>query len=158
MIHVYYGYGKGKTSAAIGAGMRAQGAGKNVLLVQFLKDNKSHELKSVPFSVFDAPDKLDFNPGEEYNAWVEEAYKAIVESECNFIILDELLDVIPRFIPLEDALWTINMLAVDEGKEVIITGHQEIEKIINKADYVTHFEKIKHPRDKGVKARAGIEY
>ena len=158
MIHVYYGYGKGKTSAAIGAGMRAQGAGKNVLLVQFLKDNKSHELKSVPFNVFEAPEELGFNPGAEYSEWVERAYKAIVESECDFIILDELLDAIPKFIPLDDALWTIHALAVDEAKEVVITGHKTIDRIINDADYVTHFEKIKHPHDHGVNARFGIEY
>lgn len=158
MIQVYYGDGKGKTSAAIGAGMRAKGAGQNVLLVQFLKDKHSHELKTVPFDVFEAPDKVAFNPGEEYAEWVENAYKAIMQSECEFIILDELLDVIPRFIPLEDALWTVRSLSIDEGKEVIITGHKEIEKIFAAADYVTHMKKIKHPYDSGVSAREGIEY
>lgn len=49
MIQIYFGYGKGKTTSALGQGMRAKGAGKNVLLVQFLKNNKSSELdrKSV---------------------------------------------------------------------------------------------------------------
>lgn len=158
MIQIYYGYGKGKTSAAIGAGMRAKGAGKSVLLVQFLKNNKSSELKTLPFEIFEAPESLPFNPDDSYLEWVESAYKAIVESECDFIILDEFLDVIPRFVPLEDAAWTVNMLSTDMGKEVIITGHNEVKKLFDKADYLTHFEKIKHPYDKGVEARLGIEY
>ena len=49
MIHIYYGFGKGKTTSALGLGVRASGGGLNVVLVQFLKDNKSSELKSLPF-------------------------------------------------------------------------------------------------------------
>ena len=49
MIQIYYGFGKGKTTAAIGQGMRAKGAGNTVTLVQFLKDNKSSELSVLPF-------------------------------------------------------------------------------------------------------------
>ena len=56
MIQIYYGYGKGKTTAAIGAGMRAKGAGMSVLLVQFFKNNKSSELSVLPFDIFKAPD------------------------------------------------------------------------------------------------------
>ena len=158
MIHVYYGYGKGKTSAAIGAGMRAKGAGKSIFLVQFLKNNKSNELKTVPFDIFNAPDSLSFHPGEEYNEWIDAAYKAIIESPCEVIILDEMLDVIPKFITLDDALWIIRILSNDEGKEVIVTGHNEIQEVFDLADYLTHFEKVKHPYDKGVQAREGIEY
>ena len=55
MIQIYYGFGKGKTTAAIGQGMRAKGAGNTVTLVQFLKDNKSSELSVLPFDIFNAP-------------------------------------------------------------------------------------------------------
>ena len=158
MIHIYYGMGTGKTTAAIGRGMRAKGAGKSVFLVQFMKDNKSNELKTIPFDIFEAPDSLPFNPGDEYFEWIENAYKAIMQSECDIIILDELLDVIPKFIPVEDAAWTVHSLSADEGKEVIITGHKEIPKLFDMADYITHFEKIKHPYDRGIEAREGIEY
>ena len=58
MIQIYYGFGKGKTTAAIGQGMRAKGAGNTVTLVQFLKDNKSSELSVLPFDIFNAPDTL----------------------------------------------------------------------------------------------------
>ena len=65
MIQIYYGFGKGKTTAAIGQGMRAKGAGNTVTLVQFLKDDKSSELSVLPFDIFNAPDTLPFNPGKE---------------------------------------------------------------------------------------------
>ena len=63
MIQIYFGYGKGKTTSALGQGMRAKGAGKNVLLVQFLKNNKSSELAVLPFDIFKSPENLPFNPG-----------------------------------------------------------------------------------------------
>lgn len=154
MIHIYYGYGKGKTCSAVGVGMRAYGAGKDVLLVQFLKDNKSSELKSVPFYVYESPVSLSFNPGEEYKLWVDGAIKYIKSSNADVIILDEFLDIIPSFINLDDATKLVKSLKC----EVIITGHKKNDALLSLADYITSFEKIKHPYDSGVKARLGIEY
>ena len=94
MIQIYFGYGKGKTTSALGQGMRAKGAGKNVLLVQFLKNNKSSELAVLPFDIFKSPENLPFNPGKEYQAWVDSALSYIKNSTCDIIILDEFLDVI----------------------------------------------------------------
>lgn len=153
MIHIYYGNGKGKTTAAVGLGMRAYGAGISVAMVQFLKDNKSSELKALPFEVFNAPDSLPFNPKDSYKAWVDSAVSFVKSSPCQLIILDEMLDVIPRFMSLDCAL---DLLAPE--KEFVITGHNPIDKLIEIADYVSNIEKIKHPYDNGVGARLGIEY
>lgn len=154
MIHIYYGYGKGKTSSAIGAGIRAYGAGMNVLLVQFLKDNKSSELGDSPFDVFNAPDSLPFNPSTtEYQPWVDSAVDYINSSNADFVILDELLDAVPKFISTEKILSILK-----NDREYIITGHIKNDELIKIADYVTHFEKEKHPYDKGVQARKGIEF
>ena len=131
MIQIYYGFGKGKTTAAIGQGMRAKGAGNTVTLVQFLKDNKSSELSVLPFDIFNAPDTLPFNPGKEYQAWVDSAIAA------------------------DKALGILDMLG---GREIVITGHKKVERLFEKADYITFMDKIKHPYDMGVKARKGIEY
>ena len=90
MIQIYYGFGKGKTTAAIGQGVRAKGSGMNVLLVQFLKDNKSSELKELKkleFDVFEAPDFLPFNPGDFYKEWVDSALNYIKNSNADMIIL-----------------------------------------------------------------------
>ncbi|MCM1114816.1 MAG: cob(I)yrinic acid a,c-diamide adenosyltransferase [Clostridium sp.] len=154
MIHVYYGMGKGKTTCAIGAGMRAFGAGRRILLIQFLKDNKSSELKALPFDIFNAPDALPFHPDKSYQPWIDSAIDCIKNTDADFIILDEFLDIIGDFITEQDALLLLDRL---EG-EVIITGHKEMDAVLSKADYVTHFAKIKHPYDSGVKARPGIEY
>lgn len=155
MIQIYYGFGKGKTTAAIGQGMRAKGAGNTVTLVQFLKDNKSSELSVLPFDIFNAPDTLPFNPGKEYQAWVDSAIDYIISSKSNMIILDEFLDVIDSFVPADKALGILDML---NGREIVITGHKKVEKLFEKADYITFMDKIKHPYDMGVKARKGIEY
>lgn len=151
MIHIYYGFGKGKTSSAIGAGMRAYGASLKVLLVQFFKDSKSSELKSIPFDVFPAPDELSFNPSDDYKGWVDSAISFVNSSDSDVIILDEFMDAIPRFASLDS-------ICFDDSKEYIITGHKPNEELMKIADYVTHFEKIRHPFDAGTKARKGIEF
>lgn len=155
MIEVYYGFGKGKTTASIGLGMRAVGAGLTVTLVQFLKDSKSSELAVLPFDVFKAPDSLPFNPGKDYQPWVNSALEYIKSCKSDVIILDEFLDVIGSFITADNAAAMIKGL---NAKEVIITGHREISEIFEISDYITHMKKIKHPFDKGVKSRKGIEY
>lgn len=154
MIHYYYGFGKGKTSSAIGAGMRFAGNGGKVLLVQFFKDNSSNELKSVPFEVFEAPEKIEFNPKpEEYLPWINNALEHIENTECDMIILDEFADLLPKYIS-EDMVREV----LNKNKEYIITGHYRQELLVDMADYVTCFQKEKHPYDKGISARAGIEF
>lgn len=154
MIHLYYGYGKGKTTSAIGAGIRAYGAGMSVLLVQFFKDNRSSELNAVPFDVVAAPDSLPFNPGEAYRPWVDNAISVVKNSDADMIILDEFLDLIPEYISASDA---VNLLS-DSSREYIIIGHKRADELFDIADYVTKFEKEKHPYDKGALARKGIEF
>lgn len=153
MIHYYYGFGKGKTSSAVGAGMRAYGAGMSVLFVQFFKDDKSSERSVLPFEVYPCPHSLPFNVGDEYNGFVKEAVEYIKSSDKDMIILDEFADLVPRFLS-EDELK--DLLRPD--REYIITGHSCLSVLYEMADYVTHFEKIKHPYDAGVPARKGIEY
>ena len=143
MIQIYYGYGKGKTTAAIGAGMRAKGAGMSVLLVQFFKNNKSSELSVFPF-----------NPGDDYKVWVDSAIDYIKHSDADVVILDEFVDLIPKFLSAEQAI----DLLCDIDKEYVLTGHSRVEMLFDAADYITNMQKEKHPYDKSVKARRGIEY
>ena len=155
MIHYYYGFGKGKTSSALGAGLRARGNGMSVLLVRFFKDNKSSELASAPFDIYPAPEKIPFNVSvEEYMPWVKNALDYISKCESDVIILDEFADLIPKFISFDEA----KSVLADSSREYIITGHYHNEALYELADYVTRFEKEKHPYDNGVQARKGIEY
>lgn len=155
MIHFYYGFGKGKTSSAIGAGMRAFGNNMSVLLVRFFKDNNSSELNSVPFEIYPAPDRIPFNVSvEEYKPWVNNAVNYLKDSNFDVIILDEFADLIPDYLSFDEA----KKLLFNSNTEYIITGHNKNEDMISIADYVTHFDKEKHPYDFGIKARRGIEY
>lgn len=133
MIQIYYGYGKGKTTAAIGAGMRAKGAGMSVLLVQFFKNNKSSELSVLPFDIFKAPDELPFNPGDDYKVWVDSAIDYIKHSDADVVILDEFVDLIPKFLSAEQAI----DLLCDIDKEYVLTGHSRVEMLFDAADYIT---------------------
>lgn len=153
MIHYYYGFGKGKTSSAVGAGMRAYGAGMSVLFVQFFKDDKSSERSVLPFEIYPCPESLAFNVGEEYKAFVDKAVEYIKTVNCDVIILDEFADLIPRFLSADEMK---SIFSFD--KEYIITGHNYLNELGDIADYVTRFEKIKHPYDSGVPARKGIEF
>lgn len=153
MIHYYYGFGKGKTSSAVGAGMRAYGAGMSVLFVQFFKNDKSSERSVLPFEIYPCPESLPFNVGEEYKAFVDKAVEYIKTVNCDVIILDEFADLIPRFLSADEMK---NIFSFD--KEYIITGHNYLNELGDIADYVTRFEKIKHPYDSGVPARKGIEF
>ena len=65
-----------------------------------------------------------------------------------------ILDVIPNFVSVAEAI----DLLKNTDKEIIITGHKKIKELFELADYLTFMDKIKHPYDKGVKARKGIEY
>lgn len=129
MIQIYYGFGKGKTTAAIGQGMRAKGAGNTVTLVQFLKDNKSSELSVLPFDIFNAPDTLPFNPGKEYQAWVDSAIDYIITSKSNMIILDEFLDVIDSFVPADKALGILDML---DGRKLLSQVIRKLKSFLKK--------------------------
>lgn len=154
MIHIYYGDGKGKTTASIGAGIRAKGAGMDVLLVQFFKNNKSSELHVLPFEVFGAPENLPFNPDKMYGMWVNSAMKCVENSNADVIILDEFLDLVPKFLTVEKAVELLS----NSDKEYIITGHTKIDELFDMADYITEMQKKKHPYDSGIKARKGIEF
>lgn len=153
MIHYYYGFGKGKTSSAVGAGMRAYGAGMSVLFVQFFKDNKSSERSVLPFEVYPCPESLPFNVGGEYKSFVKKAVEYIKTADSDVIILDEFADLIPRFLSVDEMKSIFS-----SDKEYIITGHNYLNELGDIADYVTRFEKIKHPYDSGVPARKGIEF
>lgn len=155
MMQIYYGYGKGKTTSALGVGLRAVGAGMRVSLVQFFKDNKSSELSVLPFDVFESPEYLPFNPDDSYKKWISCAFEYILNCKSDMIILDEFLDLADDFVSVGEMIEIIKAVSC---KEIIITGHKKLEEIFDISDYITHMEKIKHPYDNGVLARKGIEF
>ena len=171
LIHLYYGYGKGKTTAALGLAIRAAGSGKKVVIVQFLKDTNTSELKSfslIPnvtilrgtaakvFARAMTPEQLkDTKTMQEDH--LRQALQYVSAGECDLLILDEALDAYQLGL-LDKQLFLDIVLNKPEALELVITGHKPDRQIIEAADYVTEMKKIKHPYDNGVTARKGIEF
>jgi len=173
---IFYGNGKGKTTSAIGTAIRALGNGYKVHLIQFMK-NGANSLKKdqIPgeikaLSKFDNFSLKRFGLGEwyvkgkndkEHKESVNEAFNHLNESltkEYNIVIADEILYAVQ--LGLLDESKVIDLIKnKPENKELILTGsHIALPNIFTLADLVTEIKKVKHPYDKGIKARKGIEY
>lgn len=165
MVHIYHGFGKGKTTAAIGLAIRQLGAGKTVTFAQFLKDGTSSEvsiLKQVKITYMHTmmPKCFfkDMSKQEQdilKSSCQEVLYKA-VSSSNDCIILDEFLDVLHLGILQEDDV--LQMLDKLTQKEVVLTGRNPSEQMIQFADYCSECIAVKHPYQKGIKARKGVEF
>lgn len=168
-IHIYYGYGKGKTTAAMGQIVRAAGKGLSVLVFQFLKDNTSGErniLETLPnVTCLPGRDEVKFynqlNADEkaELKHYNTKALDEIVKfcSPFDVLLLDEALCAVMLGLLNEDKLLSF-LQHKPKGLEIILTGHEASERMIETADYATEMKKVKHPYDKGQSAREGIEY
>ena len=168
-IHVYYGDGKGKTTAAMGLVLRAAGSGLDVLMFQFLKDNSSSErviLEQIPnVTCLPGKDRVKFvsktNADEiarlkHYN---NKALDEIIKfcGPFDVLVLDEILCAVQLGVLSEEKL--VEYLEhKPRGLEIVLTGHVVSDKELELADYVTEIRKVKHPYDQGITAREGIEY
>ncbi|MDP4180367.1 MAG: cob(I)yrinic acid a,c-diamide adenosyltransferase [Bacillota bacterium] len=171
LVHVYTGNGKGKTTAAVGLGVRAYGRGFKILMIQFLKGADSGEIIALErFS----PDliikrdkqssKFTWNMNDEEKDEAKAAAgkllsQAIIEAKSakwDMLILDEIFAAISTgFIDKQEVIDFI--LNKPDKLEVVLTGRNVPEDIIEIADYVSEINSVKHPFDKGINARIGIE-
>ena len=172
LIHIYTGKGKGKTTAAIGLAMRAYGCGMNVRMAQFLKGSASGELetfkrlcgrfeiirgKSVDKFVFKMSDEEKAKCREETNALFQSVVSSLVERDVELLILDEALGALKtEMLDLGEVLSFLR--AKPDKLEVVLTGRDPPEELVDIADYVMDIQAIKHPVDKGIQARKGIEF
>ncbi len=167
-VHLYSGDGKGKTTAAIGLIIRQLAIQKNVALFQFLKDGTSSEinfLRTQPIQIhtsqmsnkfyvqMNEQEKQEFTLKQQ-QLW-NQATKTIHEVDC--LVLDEIMDAIQlNLLELSDLIHLIKHKP--SHVEVIITAHQVEQELVDVVDYYTQFQCIKHPYQKGIAARKGIEY
>lgn len=170
LIHIYTGDGKGKSTAAVGLSIRCAGSGKKVIFTQFLKDNLSNELK-----IFKQIDGIQVIPcdkhygfyskmSEEQKVKAKETYSAhlvkVIEEatsiNCQMLVLDEIM--LAYKFNLIDREYFIHFLkSKPEELEIIMTGRYASDELLELADYISEVKKIKHPYDKGIVARNGIE-
>ena len=182
-LHIYYGYGKGKTTSAIGLAIRALGAGKRVAIVQFDKgfDGKNehyserHILRFLkqsgyPIDLFptgcermndDGTFRFKNTPKDfkEAKRALEIAHSIITSDSYDLIILDEgIAAVAYHLIDKSDIESLIKLYLKNKRFELVITGHRIWDFLEEKADLITEMKKIKHYFDKGIPARVGIEF
>ncbi len=169
MLHIYCGDGKGKTTCSMGLAVRAAGHGRSVVVAQFLKGGNSGErvvLESLPsVNCIPVPETIKFvfamNEQEktEARAQMTGAFEQAVAASrsSDLLVLDELCSAISTgMVPLETVLDFLDNCP--EQLEVVITGRDPAPELQERADYITEMRKIKHPFDKGVNAREGIEW
>jgi cob(I)alamin adenosyltransferase len=167
VLHIYTGNGKGKTTAAFGLALRAAGRGKTVVIVQFLKGRETGEIVSLAhipnISVYRNEKDYGFFPSAAPDRRAlmtcenNRNLRTALESAWDMLILDEAaaayrLEAVDR--QLVDRL--VETLKVEQ--ELVLTGREPPEHWLNRADYVSEICCVKHPFEKGVAAREGIEF
>ena len=169
LVQIFTGNGKGKTTAALGTVLRAAGHGLKISVIFFIKGDSSGgeyiSLSKFPnvevtsFGLRQFIYKGDVNPEEKAQAIaaLSAAREAIVSGRYDLVVLDEI-NVAVHFKLLEAD--EVIRLIKDKPPhvELILTGRNADKRLIEMADLVTEMVKIKHPFDKGIKARKGIEY
>lgn len=169
-VHIYHGDGKGKTTCGVGLCVRAAGAGWKVLIYQFLKDNSSserHVLKNIQgITLMDGSDnvKFTFNMSEaerqqcarDCQETFDTLVRKAVDEHYDLVFFDEILHLIHKGMISEDRVLEF-LNNRPEGMEVVMTGYYPSDRLMDAADYVSHIGKEKHPFDRHLAARIGIE-
>ena len=167
-IHVYTGPGKGKTTAAIGLGIRATGAGMKVHMVQFMKGRRYSEIDTIEkipnftitqhgrdeFVSKEKPEQVDIDLAQKGFKYSKEI---ISSGKYDMIILDEINVAIDyNLIAIEELTKVIE--EKPENLELVLTGRYAHPEIVRYADLVTEMLEIKHPYQQGIEARKGIDF
>lgn len=171
LVHIYTGDGKGKTTAALGQIIRSLGYDMKVYIVQFLKSKnwKSGELNSLSefknvtivrydqvHPIFDPKINVNDLRASVSNA-LKEAQNAMLSGDYDIIVLDEINNAVAD--GFADIKELANFITTKpKNVELILTGRSAAKDIIDLADYVTEMKCIKHPFQKGLSARRGIEF
>lgn len=173
MLYIFTGNGKGKTTAALGQAMRAVGEGKKVLMVQFIKGPwKSGEDEAYKKL---APDFLlvkmgkgfvgilgDSLPREEHEKAaceaLEYAHREAESGKWDIVILDEVNNAVSLNLISKEKVLNFLQATGHKLQALILTGRDAPQEFLDRADLVTEMRDIKHPYDKGIKGKRGLEY
>jgi len=169
LIHIYCGDGKGKTSAAAGLMVRAAGRGYKIVAARFLKTENSGEvgiLRQIPGitllpceRTFGFVSSMDRETRKEAAAYYTELFEraAALSAGADMAVFDEIMAAVNYgMVPEERVLRFLR--EKPERLEVVLTGRDPSEAFLSVADYVSEIKKVKHPYDRGILARKGIEY
>ena len=166
LVHLYWGKGKGKTTAAFGLAVRALGSGAQVTVVQFLKNGQSSELeplRRLGVLVYSGRAGTKF-----FSQMTEEEKRAILalhnehlrqalRQPCDLLILDEACAAC-QYGMVDEKLLQQAVLQRPAGREVVLTGRTPAEWMCEAADYSSEIICHRHPYEKGITARKGVEF
>ena len=169
---VYTGKGKGKTTAALGIALRATGYKKKICMIQFIKGSWHYgemesskrlepEFEMVAIGKGFVGIIDDKSPKEDHQKIAKEAIRIsnekIQSGKYDIVILDEINYAVNlNLISLHDVLDLIK--SKPENVDLVLTGNYAKEEVIEAADLVTEMKEIKHPFQKGIKAKEGIDF
>jgi cob(I)alamin adenosyltransferase len=167
LIQIYTGRGKGKTTASLGLAMRAVGHGLRVAIIHFMKIWNYGEVTSLNKLGIDLfrygtmelidpnkPSPIDF---EEANKAISKAEELLEKGAYDILILDEItLAVDFNLIPLKRVIDLFDKKP--HNLELVLTGRNCPWELIKRADLVSVIDEIRHPFQKGIEARRGIEF
>ena len=174
LVHVYTGNGKGKTTAALGLAMRALEHGLNVSMIQFLKGGLyvgellAPNRFSGKFSIEqfgkgskDEPTYEDFSPDDADRdralRGLRRAQELLSQGQTDVLILDEVNVALQmQHLSVAEVLDLVS--AKTENVELVLTGRYAPAEIMDAADYVTEMMPRRHPYNKGILGRKGIDY
>ena len=170
LIHVYCGDGKGKTTAALGLAVRASGRGHQVLLVQFLKSQDTGELFALDrlpgITVIRGKEgyRFSFNMTDEekvhccaiQDEHLRQAIALCRSQKVDLLILDEAIGALEKNLVNRELLLEF-LNSKPSGLEVVLTGRNPDDALLELSDYISEIKKVKHPFDLGITARDGIE-
>ena len=173
LIEIYTGNGKGKSTAAFGLALRASGQGMKVRMIQFMKKGEYQD--GVNYGEINALNKI---PGIDVSSFGSmrfivkgklanddiclakealEAAKAAMDGKYDLLILDEVLNALYFELITEKDIRDL-LSKKPERLEIVLTGRNAPQYLIDLADLVTEMKEVKHPFEKNIKARRGIEY
>lgn len=175
-LHLYYGEGKGKTTAAFGQAVRAWGRGWRVLFVQFLKDARAFSSETATaaalgprFRLLRVPQPAPVlsDPGPAGRRLLRASCVGLLESAAalaarrrhEVVVLDEALVACHfRFLAARALLGFTRVAEARGVRLVVLTGRWAPPGLLRAADLATELRNHRHPYDRGVKAAHGIDY
>ena len=168
-VCVFFGDGRGKTSAALGQVMLAVEAGLSCHIIFFMKATRRGgeymSLTRLPRVTFESYGRPGFMGASDTTVEdirlareaLEQASLILEKSNYNLVVLDEIINAVGYgLISVEDVLVLLSRRK--PITTVILTGKSIDRKLDEIADVIIEFKKIKHPYDKGILARHGIDY
>ncbi len=164
MLHIYCGDGKGKTTAALGLAIRAAGAGLRVHIVQLMKGAPTSELAAlakipeITIARCDRDYGFSWKMSERDKSEITACHNRLLGEAfalgADMVILDEFNSAYANDLLDRE---TAERLIAEAAAEIVLTGRNPDPKLLGKADYISEIKCVRHPYERGVAARRGIE-